>query len=174
MPSCCCCSLTGPSAVMRQSWPMYGGLRRQRPSHANNLKFRALKWATVYAPRPLRGQVPQTDILQLDAIIGACFTQQDPINSGLFYFNHWVANIAYEGMQVCCSACYSPGQSLTVQLSAVTDILIRFATATKHRMEARRCFYNVQLAQLSTVATAVSYILSTVVCQRLSSERILS
>jgi hypothetical protein len=58
----------------------------QRPSHASNLKLRALKWATVSAPRPIRGKVPQTDILQLDAIIGPCFVQQDPINSGLFYF----------------------------------------------------------------------------------------
>lgn len=70
----------------------------QRPSHAINLKLRALTWATVSAPHPIRGKVPQTDVLQLDAIIGPCFVQQDPINNGIFYFNHWVGNTANEGM----------------------------------------------------------------------------
>ena len=40
------------------------------------------------APHPIRGKVPYA--LQLDAIIGPCFVQQDPINSGLFSLNQWV------------------------------------------------------------------------------------
>ena len=49
------------------------------------------------APHPIRGKAPQTDVLQLDAIIGPCFVQQDPINSGLFSLNQWVRNSAHEG-----------------------------------------------------------------------------
>ncbi len=62
----------------------------QRPSHTKNLKLRALECAIVSAAQPIRGAVPRTDTLQLDAITGACFVQQEPINSGLFYFIHVV------------------------------------------------------------------------------------
>lgn len=41
----------------------------------------------------IHGQVPKTDIITLDSVIGPCFIQADPIHANLFWYNHWVGNV---------------------------------------------------------------------------------
>ena len=64
-----------------------------RPARAANLKkLQPLKWETIKIPS-IRGNVPKTDIVQSDCVIGPCFIQPDVNDSKLFWNNRWVGNV---------------------------------------------------------------------------------
>ncbi|DBA91818.1 TPA: hypothetical protein ACH3X2_000084 [Trebouxia sp. C0005] len=62
----------------------------QRAAHAKSIKLQPLKWEM----QKVRGRPagPRTDIIQLDAIVGPCYVQQDPRQPNMYYYNHWVGN----------------------------------------------------------------------------------
>ncbi|DBA68341.1 TPA: hypothetical protein ACH3X2_013651 [Trebouxia sp. C0005] len=62
----------------------------RRPSHSRGFKLQPLKWE-MHKPWG-RALGPITDVIGLNQIIGPCYIQQDPINSAVYYYNHWVGN----------------------------------------------------------------------------------
>ncbi len=82
------------------------------PAHAKDLRLQALRWAKIRVPG-INGRVPQTDMVQLESITGPCLLQPDPLkrneplDSRVFYFNHWAGNAANLDVQVCwCPAAF--------------------------------------------------------------------
>lgn len=60
------------------------------PSHNKGFKLQPLKWE-MHKPRGM-AIGPRTDIIELNQIVGPCYVQQDPVNSAVYYYNHWVGN----------------------------------------------------------------------------------
>ena len=62
-------------------------------ANAKDLRLQVLRWAKIRVPG-ITGQVPQTDMLQLESITGPCLLQpnllkrNEPMDSRVFYFNH--------------------------------------------------------------------------------------
>ncbi|DBA78691.1 TPA: hypothetical protein ACH3X1_008605 [Trebouxia sp. C0004] len=56
-----------------------------RPARAASLKLQPLKWEATRIPG-IRSNVPKTNIIRLDSIIGPCFIQPDPIDSNLYWY----------------------------------------------------------------------------------------
>lgn len=83
----------------------------------------------------------QTDVLQLDASIGPCSVQQDPIKVGSFVSVIGFGKTANEGTCACWHAAQlathqvRAGQILPECFGAATDALLEFATATRHCVE---------------------------------------
>ena len=63
------------------------------PGHAKGFRWQALRWAKIRVPG-IAVRVAQTDMLQLESIMGPCLLQPDPLkpneplDSKVFYFNH--------------------------------------------------------------------------------------
>jgi len=62
----------------------------RRSSHNTGFKLQPLKWE-MHKPRG-RALGPRMDVIGLNQIIGPCYVQQDPVNSAVYYYNHWVGN----------------------------------------------------------------------------------
>ncbi|DBA87780.1 TPA: hypothetical protein ACH3X1_004779 [Trebouxia sp. C0004] len=63
-----------------------------KPARAANLKLKPYKWEVTRIPG-IRSNVPKTDIVRIESIIGPCFIQPDPLDPNLFWYNHWVGNV---------------------------------------------------------------------------------
>lgn len=82
------------------------------PPHAKGLRLQALRWAKIRVPG-IAVRVPQTDMVHLDSIMGPCLLQPDPLkpneplDSKVFYFNHWAGNTANLDVQVIVCCCWA-------------------------------------------------------------------
>ncbi|KAL0027863.1 hypothetical protein WJX77_011523 [Trebouxia sp. C0004] len=64
-----------------------------RPAHARSIRLQPFQQAKVKLTG-IQQKVFHVDVVTLASILGPCFMQPDPINSNIFYYNHWVGNTA--------------------------------------------------------------------------------
>ncbi|DBA80491.1 TPA: hypothetical protein ACH3X1_007763 [Trebouxia sp. C0004] len=64
-----------------------------RPAHARSIRLQPFQQAKVKLTG-IQQKVFHVDVVILASILAPCFMQPDPINSNIFYYNHWVGNTA--------------------------------------------------------------------------------
>ena len=65
----------------------------RRPAHAKDVRLQLFQYAKVKLTG-IQHKVFHVDVVTLASILGPCFMQPDPINSKIFYFNHWIGHTA--------------------------------------------------------------------------------